>query len=75
MFDIVFRDATLIDGTGAPARRGDLAVAGGRIVAVGGEIRAASREVVDASGLALMPGIIDGHTHYDAQLTWDPWAE
>jgi N-acyl-D-aspartate/D-glutamate deacylase len=75
MFDIVFRDATLIDGTGAPARRGDLAVAGGRIVAVGGEIRAASREVVDASGLALMPGIIDGHTHYDAQLTWDPWAD
>jgi N-acyl-D-aspartate/D-glutamate deacylase len=75
MFDIVFRDATLIDGTGAPARRGDLAVAGGRIAAVGGEIRAASREVVDASGLALMPGIIDGHTHYDAQLTWDPWAD
>ena len=55
MFDIVFRDATLIDGTGAPARRGDLAVAGGRIAAVGGEIRAASREVVDASHWARPP--------------------
>jgi N-acyl-D-amino-acid deacylase len=74
MHDIVFRGATLVDGTGAPARRGDLAVADGRIVALG-EVDGPSRATIDADGLALMPGIIDGHTHYDAQLTWDPWAD
>ena len=74
MHDIVFRGATLIDGTGAPVRRGDLAVADGRIVALG-EVDGPSRATIDADGLALMPGIIDGHTHYDAQLTWDPWAD
>lgn len=74
MHDIVFRGATLIDGTGAPVRRGDLAVANGRIVALG-EVDGPSRATIDADGLALMPGIIDGHTHYDAQLTWDPWAD
>ena len=74
MHDIVLRGATLIDGTGAPVRRGDLAVADGRIVALG-EVDGPSRATIDADGLALMPGIIDGHTHYDAQLTWDPWAD
>lgn len=74
MHDLVIRDALLIDGTGAPARRGDLAVRGGRIVAMG-EVEGATKETIDAGGLALMPGIIDGHTHYDAQLTWDPWAD
>ena len=74
MFDIVFRNALIIDGSGAPARRGDLAVADGRIAALGA-VDGAARETIDADGLALMPGIIDGHTHYDAQLTWDPWAD
>jgi N-acyl-D-amino-acid deacylase len=70
MHDLVFRNATLIDGTGAPARRGSVAVSDGRIAAIGGDIGAA-RRVVDADGLALAPGIIDTHTHYDAQITWD----
>ena len=73
MFDLVIRDALLIDGLGAPPRRGGVAVKDGRIVEVG-RILGASRETVNADGLALMPGIIDNHTHYDAQLTWDPWA-
>ena len=73
MFDLVIRDALLVDGLGSPPRRGGVAVKDGRIVEVG-RILGASRETVDADGLALMPGIIDNHTHYDAQLTWDPWA-
>jgi N-acyl-D-aspartate/D-glutamate deacylase len=74
MFDLVIRNATLFDGTGAPGVAGSLAVQDGRIAAVGSGLGAARREV-DASGLALMPGIVDGHTHYDAQLTWDPFAD
>jgi N-acyl-D-aspartate/D-glutamate deacylase len=73
MFDLVIRDAILLDGLGSPPRRGGVAVKDGRIVEIG-RILGASKEIVDGDGLALMPGIIDNHTHYDAQLTWDPWA-
>ena len=73
MFDLVIRDATLLDGLGSPPRRGGVAVKDGRIVEIG-KILGSSKETVIADGLALMPGIIDNHTHYDAQLTWDPWA-
>ena len=73
MFDLVIRDALLLDGLGSPPRRGGVAVKDGRIAEVG-RILGSSRETVVADGLALMPGIIDNHTHYDAQLTWDPWA-
>jgi N-acyl-D-aspartate/D-glutamate deacylase len=73
MFDLVIRDAMLVDGLGAPPRRGGVAVKDGRIVEIG-RILGSAREIVDGDGLALMPGIIDNHTHYDAQLTWDPWA-
>ena len=79
MHDLVIRNARLYDGGGAAGTVGDLAVAGGRIAelgAAGGAAGRASvgegREEVDAEGLALMPGIIDSHTHYDAQVTWDP---
>ena len=71
MHDLVIRNAQLYDGLGAPPRPGDLAVGGGRIAAIGAGVGAA-REEVDAQGLALAPGIIDNHTHYDAQVTWDP---
>ena len=73
MFDLVIRDALLLDGLGSPPKRGGVAVKDGRIVEVG-YIGGASRATVDGDGLALMPGIIDNHTHYDAQITWDPWA-
>ncbi|HZO00114.1 MAG TPA: amidohydrolase family protein [Burkholderiales bacterium] len=73
MFDLVIRDALLLDGLGSPPRRGGVAVKDGRIVEIG-RILGSSKETVDGDGLALMPGIIDNHTHYDAQLTWDPWA-
>jgi N-acyl-D-aspartate/D-glutamate deacylase len=73
MHDLVIDGATVIDGLGGPARRGGVAVDNGRIAAVGTDLGPA-RERVDASGLVLAPGIVDIHTHYDAQLTWDPFA-
>jgi N-acyl-D-aspartate/D-glutamate deacylase len=74
MHDLVIRNALICDGTGRAPVHGDLAVAGDRIVAVGGAV-AAGIETIDAQGLALAPGIIDTHTHYDAQITWDPLAD
>jgi len=74
MHDLVIRNALLLDGLGAAPLRGDLAVTHGFISAVGEKISDAAKETIDADGLALMPGIIDNHTHYDAQLTWDPLA-
>ena len=71
MHDLLIRNATLLSGLGGEPRVADLAVAGGRIAAIGAGPGAA-REVLEAGGLALMPGIIDNHTHYDAQITWDP---
>lgn len=71
MHDLLIRNAKVFDGLGNAARRADVAVKDGRIAAVGNDLGTA-RETVDAQGLALMPGIIDNHTHYDAQITWDP---
>ncbi len=71
MHDLVIRNALLLDGLGSPPQRGDLAVSQGKIVQVG-KVPQKARQNVDADGLALMPGIIDNHTHYDAQITWDP---
>jgi N-acyl-D-amino-acid deacylase len=73
MFDLVIRDAMLLDGLGSPPKRGGVAVKDGKIREIG-RILGSSKEIINADGLALMPGIIDNHTHYDAQLTWDPWA-
>lgn len=73
MVDLLIRNAKLFDGLGASPVMGDLAVSQGRIVAMG-RVDTAARTTLDAQGLALMPGIIDNHTHYDAQITWDPAA-
>ncbi len=72
--DMVIRGTTVFDGNGGARQEGcDVAVADGRIAALGpGLAVPPDAEVVDADGLALMPGIIDSHTHYDAQITWDP---
>jgi N-acyl-D-amino-acid deacylase len=71
--DLLIKNAQVFDGTGAaPGRPQDVAVSAGRIAEVGaGLTPAAGTQVVDAQGLALMPGIVDSHTHYDAQITWD----
>jgi N-acyl-D-aspartate/D-glutamate deacylase len=69
--DLVIRGATVVDGLGHDPIRADLAVRDGRIAAIG-DLGKDAPEIFDAGGLALMPGIIDLHTHYDAQVTWDP---
>ena len=71
MYDLIIRGATVVDGLGREPRRVDIAVRQSRIAAIG-ELGKDAAEVVDAGGLTLMPGIIDIHTHYDAQVTWDP---
>jgi len=71
MLDFLIRGATVYDGSGGPAQRTDVGVRDGRVVAVDATDEPA-RESIDAGGLALMPGIVDVHTHYDAQVTWDP---
>ena len=72
-YDLVIKNGTVIDGTGLPRYRADVAVRHGRIAAIG-RIREAAREVVDAEGRVVTPGFIDGHTHMDAQVFWDPYG-
>ena len=70
-YDLLIKDGIIHDGTGAPGYRGDVAIAGDRIVAVGKVDGRAHREI-SARGMAVAPGFIDPHTHYDGQLFWDP---
>ena len=73
MLDYVIRNGLVVDGTGTAPRRADVGIDGGVIVAVG-EVADSGAEELDADGLVVAPGIIDPHTHYDAQLFWDPSA-
>jgi N-acyl-D-aspartate/D-glutamate deacylase len=70
--DLILRNGTVIDGTGSPRRDADVAVADGQIVTVGEVGSANGAEEVDLGGLVLAPGFVDIHTHYDAQILWDP---
>src|SRR4051812_42268712 len=72
MADLVIRGATIVDGTGAPARTGDVAVQDGVITEVGGRVGDTGNRELDGDGLLLTPGWVDIHTHYDGQVTWDP---
>ncbi len=72
MHDLIIRSGTVVDGTGTPPRRADVAVDDGRIREVGHLSGQAARQEVDADGLLVTPGFVDMHTHYDGQATWDP---
>ena len=73
MHDLLIRNALILDGSGSAPAQGDLGISDGKILEIG-KAKQQYKETLDAGGLALMPGIIDNHTHYDAQLTWDPLA-
>jgi len=74
MLDIVIRNGLIVDGSGLPAFKGDLAIAGGRLHHVGGHVATAAQREIDAGGRVVAPGFIDPHTHFDAQILWDGQA-
>ena len=71
MLDYIIKGATIVDGTGGPPSRGDVSVADGRIVHVGGTVSDAAHQTIDADGAIVTPGWVDVHTHYDGQVSWD----
>src|SRR5437867_8074725 len=70
-YDLIIKNGKIVDGSGLPGFHGDVAVSGGRIAEIG-KVNGDARQVLNADGLVVAPGIIDNHTHYDAQVTWDP---
>ena len=72
-YDLLIKNGFLVDGSGMPGYHGDLAVSGGKIAAMG-KVEGSAKEVIDARHLVVAPGFVDVHTHYDAQLFWDPLA-
>ena len=69
-YDVVIKNGLVVDGTGAPARRADVAIAGGKLAEIG-TVKDGAATVIDAADLVVAPGFIDPHTHYDAQICWD----
>ena len=70
MYELLIKNGLVVDGTGAPRRHADIAIAGGKIVEIG-KVTASATQVIDAADLVVAPGFVDPHTHYDAQICWD----
>jgi N-acyl-D-aspartate/D-glutamate deacylase len=73
-YDIQIKGGTVLDGTRVPRYRADLWIKDGKIAQIGGRAPGFAKSVIDADGLIVAPGFIDLHTHYDAQIRWDPWC-
>ena len=73
-FELRIKNGTIVDGTRKPGFRGDLWIKDGRVAHIGEEIAATAANSIDAEGLIVAPGFVDLHTHYDAQIRWDPWC-
>ena len=73
-FDLIIRRGRIVDGTGVPSFVGDLAIKDGKVAKIEGLRAATARRELDADGLVVAPGFVDLHTHYDAQIFWDPYC-
>ncbi|MEA2680147.1 MAG: hypothetical protein QOK03_1869 [Candidatus Binataceae bacterium] len=71
-YDLLIKNGTVVDGTGAAPRRADVGIANGQIAEIG-KITEGAKKTIDASDLIVSPGFVDPHTHYDAQICWDPY--
>ena len=70
-YDLLIKNGRIIDGSGMPAYRGDVAVRNGKIAEMG-KLRGSATRTIDVDGMVIAPGFVDNHCHYDAQVTWDP---
>ena len=75
MHDLLITGGLVVDGTGVPGRLADVAIGDGRITGIGRLAGEAAHRVIDAAGLVVAPGVVDAHTHYDPQITWDPLCD
>jgi N-acyl-D-aspartate/D-glutamate deacylase len=74
MYDLHIKGGTVVDGSRAPRRQADVWIKDGKIAQVGGQAQGSAKQTIDADGLIVAPGFIDLHTHYDAQIRWDPYC-